>query len=307
MFTIIFTNVAMFLAHMLLGFILCKTKKVDINHSKSLSTIMLFVMSPCMILNSFLQQQFDPESFKKMITYFAVTLLLQLLFMGILYIIFARKYDDARYRILSAGGVLGNVGFFGMPLIASIFPDEPIVLCYSAMNIMSMNLIVFTIGVFMITNDKKFISLRSAILNPTSLTIIASLPIYILGINFPNAVRNSVEVLAKAVTPTCMIILGMRLATVSLKKVFTRPFVYATCGMKLVLFPIFAYLCVRWLPFFDDVFKTTVIVLACAPAGAIIESLAELHDKEQEFAANVVLLTTILSIVTIPVVTHFLI
>lgn len=307
MFIIIFANVATLLAHMLLGFVLCKTKKVDINHSKSLSTIMLYVMSPCMIINSFLKQEYDTESFRKLLTYFVVTLLLQLLFMGVLYILFSRKYDDARYRILSAGGTLGNVGFFGMPLIASIFPDEPIVLCYSAMNIMSMNLIVFTIGVFMITNDKRFISIKSAVLNPTSLAIICSLPLYILSIKFPSTINNSIEVLAKAVTPMCMIILGMRLATVSLKKIFTRPFVYATCGIKLVLFPLFAYLCLRWLPFFDDVFKTTVIVLACAPAGAIIESLAELHECEQEFAANVVLLTTLLSIVTIPVVTHFLI
>lgn len=307
MFTLIFANVATLLAHMLLGFILCRVKKVDIAHAKSLSSIMLFVMSPCMIINSFLKQEFSKESFGKLLTYFCVTLILQLLFMGILYLILSRKYDDARYRILSAGGVLGNVGFFGMPLIASIFPDEPIVLCYSSMNILSMNLIVFTIGVFLITNDKKFISLKSAILNPTSLAIFFSLPLYIFGIKFPNAVNNSIEILAKAVTPTCMIILGMRLSVVDLKRIFTRAFVYVTCLMKLVLFPLFAYLCIKWLPFFDDVFKTTVIVLACAPAGAIIESLAELHDKEQEFAANVVLLTTILSLVTIPLVTSVLI
>lgn len=57
----------------------------------------------------------------------------------------------------------------------------------------------------------------------------------------------------------------------------------------------------------DEALKTTVVVLSMTPAGAIIESLAELHECEQELAANVVLLTTILSVITIPVMTYILI
>ena len=54
------------------------------------------------------------------------------------------------------------------------------------------------------------------------------------------------------------------------------------------------------MPFIDNITKTSVVVLAMVPSGAIIESLAELHECEQEFAANVVLVTTILSVLTIP-------
>ena len=50
----------------------------------------------------------------------------------------------------------------------------------------------------------------------------------------------------------------------------------------------------------DDVLKGAIVVLAMTPSGAVIESLAELHECEQDFAANVVLLTTILSVITIP-------
>ena len=102
----------------------------------------------------------------------------------------------------------------------------------------------------------------------------------------------------------CMFILGMRLSEANLKAIFTRPFVYATCLIKLIIFPIMAFLMVHWLPGFDNVLKTTIVVLAMVPSGAIIESLAELYECEQEFAANVVLLTTILSVVTIPIMTY---
>lgn len=292
---------------MILGYLLCKFKKATVSHAKSMSALLLFVLSPAMIINSFLQLEFTRDNFIKIGKYFLVTLVLQLLFFAVLYIILGRKYNDARYRILSVGGVLGNVGFLGMPVIATVFPNEPIVLCYSSVNVLTMNLIVFTVGVFLITNDKKFISIKSAILNPTTIAILIALPLYILKVKFPDVVMSSIGVLAKSVTPMCMFILGMRLSEANLKNIFTRPFVYMTCALKLIAFPVFAFVCVKYLPFIDDILKTTVIVLACTPSGAVIESLAELHECEQEFAANVVLLTTILSVITIPLMTNILI
>ncbi len=307
MFGLILENVAVLLAYMLLGFLLCKSKKAVVSHAKSMSGLLLFVLSPAMIINSFLQLEYSEENVVRIVKCFLVTLILQIAFFGVLFFILHKKYEDAKYRILTLGGVLGNVGFFGMPVISGLFPDDPIVLCYSSINVMSMNLIVFTIGVFLITNDKKYVSVRSAILNPTTLSIVAALPLFIFQVNLPDVVENSVGILAKSVTPICMFILGMRLSATKLKPLFTRPFVYGTCALKLIAFPVFAFLCVKWLPFLDDTLKTSVIVLAAAPSGAVIESLAELHECEQELSANVVLLTTILSIVTMPVVTYLLI
>lgn len=307
MFILILANVAIILVYMLLGYILCRTKKANVSHAKSMSGLLLYVLSPAMIINSFLQLEFTQENCIKIVKYFIATLILQILFFAVLYIILHRKYEDAKYRILTVGGVLGNVGFFGMPVISGMFPNDQIVVCYSSINVMSMNLIVFTIGVFLITNDKKYISAKTALLNPTTLSILAALPLFVFNVRFPDVVSNSIGILAKMVTPVCMIILGMRLSAVKLSALFTRPFVYVTCVLKLIAFPLFAFLCVRWIPFFDDTLKTTVIVLAAAPSGAVIETLAELHECEQELSANVVLLTTILSVATMPVVTTALI
>ena len=75
------------------------------------------------------------------------------------------------HRILTVGAVLGNVGFFGLPLVTGLFPDQPIVACYSTMYITSMNFLVFTLGVFFITQKKQYVSLKAAILNPTTLAV----------------------------------------------------------------------------------------------------------------------------------------
>lgn len=292
---------------MAVGFILVKTGKAKLDHVKTLTGLLVYVLGPAMIINSFLQMEFSWEAFARIGIYFVLSLAVQLIFFLLIFIVLRKKYSDSKYRILSVGSVLGNVGFLGMYILSSLFPTEPIVLCYSSINVMTMNLIVFTIGTYLITNDKKYISLKSAILNPTTLSLIVAIPLFIANLQFPEAILQPVAVLAKMSTPVCMIILGMRLANCSIKALFTRGFVYATCILKLIVFPILAFFLVKFVPLDDNILKTSIVVLAMTPSGAIIESLAELHDCQQDFAANVVLLTTILCVITIPLMCMLLV
>ena len=100
-------------------------------------------------------------------------------------------------------------------------------------------------------------------------------------------------------TPLCMIILGIRLATVSFKKLFTRPIIYAVCACKLIIFPLFCYLAVYFIPL-QESFKASILILSAVPCAAVILSMAEIHQSETELAANCVLLSTLLCFITIP-------
>lgn len=297
---IVLINVGLMLVYMLCGFSLVKMKKAESSHAKSMSGLLIYICGPCMVINAFQSVEYTKETSIKAGWFLLVSLLAQFLFFLIIYALLKNKYNDAKYRVLSVGAMLGNVGFFGLPVVTTMFPDEPIVACYSTLFVTSMNFLVFTVGVFLITNNKKYMSIKAAILNPTTISLVIALPLYFYGIKFPDQLSSVVSLLGKMTTPLCMIVLGMRLATVDIKKLFTRPFVYVVCLLKLVVFPLFAYVLVYFIPYFDDVFKTCLFVLSCAPCGAVILSLAELHDCEQELTANIVLVTTILSIVTIP-------
>lgn len=301
----VFGLVLTMLFYMSLGFGICKSKVGTPAHAKTLSAILLYILGPAMIINSFMRTEFSLETLTNIGIFFVTTLATQSAFFAILYLILHKKYSDAKYRIMTIASVLGNVGYFGLPLVNSIFPNDPIVSCYSSVHVMSMNLLVFTAGTYLITNDKKYMSVKGAIFNPTTIGIVIALPIFILQLEFPGMVCDAIELLAKMVSPVCMMILGMRLSTVSLKALFSQRFVYLTCLMKLVVYPTFAFLCVHFIPFFSDTFKVSVFALAAAPSGAIIESLSELHECNQELAANVVLLTTITCILTLPLVISF--
>ena len=299
-FTVVFFNVLTMLLYLSCGFILVKARKSMAAHAKSFSGFLLYICNPAMVINAFQSMEYSPDSFKKLGCFFAVTLLIQLLFFGILYVILHRKYENAKYRLLTIGAFMGNVGFFGLPLVSALFPDHPIAACYSTMYIISMNLLIFTLGIFLITNNRRFISLKSALINPTTVALLIALPLFFLRIRLPEFPGNAIALLGKMTTPVCMLILGMRLSTLPLKSLFTKPFVYTVSLLKLVVFPLFAYACVLFVPGLDQTFKISLLVLSAAPSASMIVSLSELYECERELSANVSVLTTLLSVITLP-------
>ena len=305
MFLIALGNVLITLLYAAPGFALCKAKKVSADHLSTLSVVLVYICGPCMIINSFLKMQFDLNMLGEMGLFFAITFVLQCLFMGAMWLILRKKFSDGKYRVLTIGSAMGNVGFFGMPIVSAMLPDCPEAMCYSAVYVFSMNILTFTVGTFCLTGDKKYISVRGAILNPTTLGVAVALPLYIFGVgeilesNGFSVLTSAVELVGKMTTPLCMIILGIRLATVSFSRLFMRPLVYLTCLLKLVVFPLFCYFAVYFLPL-TFAFKASILILSSAPCASVLLNLAEMHSGETELAANSVLLSTLMCFVTIP-------
>lgn len=168
------TNVIITLLYILPGYISAKCRIVKPEHLSSMSSVLVYVCAPCMIVHAFLNTDFSGENIGNMGLFFVITFALQVLFMLVIYALFKKKYDDAKYRILTIASVMGNVGFFGLPIIRALMPDNPEVSCYSSVYIISMNILVFTVGVYCLTREKKYMSLRAAVLNPSVIALLNS-------------------------------------------------------------------------------------------------------------------------------------
>ncbi len=301
-FSVTFTNVLITLLYILPGYALCKAKKATAEHLSSMSAILIYICAPCMIVSAFLGLEYTPEKLWDMAQFFLITLVLQALFMGLLFVLLHKKYEDSRYRIVTIGSVLGNVGFFGLPLIKALLPEHPEVLCYSSIYVISMNILVFTMGVYCLTKNTKYLSLKSALCNPSTFALVISLPLFIFGVGryLPQPLIKGLDLVGAMTTPLCMVILGIRLASVSFRKLFSRPFVYLACLGKLVVFPLFCYGLVCLLPVAETL-QVSVFILSSVPCASIILNMAEMHHSETELSANCVLLSTLLCIITIPV------
>ena len=301
-FEVAFSNVLLTLMYIIPGYLVCRAKRATADHLPTLSAILIYVCTPCMLISSLTSLTFSMEGLCNLGLFFLVSLLLQVAFMLILYGIFRRRMGENRYRILTVASVMGNVGFFGLPLVKALLPNNPEVMTYAAAHIVSMNVLLFTVGVFCLTGQKKYMSLRAAILNPTVISFFIGLPLYLFGVgeHLPAVVKNGMGLLGNMTTPLCMLILGIRLATIPWRRLFSRPFVYGILGTKLILYPLFAIGIVSLLPV-PYSFKASILILSATPCASVIQSLAEMYRSETELSANCVMLSTLLCFLTLPV------
>jgi predicted permease len=159
-------------------------------------------------------------------------------------------------------------------------------------------------GVYCLTKEKKYMTLKAALLNPSTLGFVVAFPCYLFSAStfLPSLLQDGISLLGKMTTPLCMLILGIRLATVPFGKLFRRPIVYLISLFKLLVFPLFCYGAIYFLPL-PMPFKASILILAGTPCASIILNLAEIHHSETEISANCVLVSTLLCIVTIPFLT----
>ncbi len=300
MFLTAFVQVAITLAFIIPGFLLKKLNKLKSEHLSGLSAVLIYVCSPCLIISSFFSLELSVELLIKAGWFLLVTLVLQTAFVAVVFLVIPDK-TQAKNRVVSVAGALGNVGFFGLPLIRAVLPNNPEVACYSVVYVFSMNIIVFTMGAFCLTGEKRHISLRAAVLNPSTLAFFAGFILYLTRISavLPSAVSNAISIFGSASTGLCMVILGARLATVNFNELLKNKQAYFAALLKLLVFPLFCYAAVYFLPL-DNAFKISVLLLSGAPCASVIVGLAEMHESETELCAACVLLSTLCCIATIP-------
>ena len=301
-FSVTFSNVLLMLLYLLPGFFLCKAGKIKPDHLSSASVILLYICGFGLYVDAISGLDPSPELFTRMGLFLVFSLAGETaLMLLILLIAGPKRRKDFSVRMLSIASVMGNVGFFGMPVIRALFPAAPEAAVYSSMFNTALNILAWTVGVFTLTGEKKHISLRAAILNPSVLAVMIGAVLCLLRGKewLPDLIQNGFRTVASMSTPLCMIILGVRLATMDLKKLFTTPLVWLISAGKLLVFPLFCL--ALTLPFnLDPVFRGSILILAATPCASILLNLAEIHHNGQELAANCALLSTLLSIITVP-------
>lgn len=299
--------VGIMLAYAVPGFILVKTRAIKGESIPAFSKVLMYVCQPALTLYSFNKADFSKELGLNLLVFLGIITAVQLLFIGAFYLIFRKKADDVRYRIATVATTLSNCSFLGVPLLEAIFPDSPNVAVYSMMYFLSMNLLGWTLVSAIITRDKKYIGIKKVVLNPATLSIVVALPFFFTGFKlgpengqFVAQIGNAVNILGKMTTPLCMLVLGMRLATVSIKNIFCGWLQYLAVAVNQIVFPLCVF-GIAYLLRVDRELLWCIYIMAACPVAAVVQNYAEILGEGQEFAADTVLLGTLLSIATLPV------
>lgn len=305
-FKVTLIMVGIMMAYAVPGFVLIKVKAVKPDSISAFSKLLMFVCQPVLTLYSFNKADYSKELCINLLIFFVVITTVQLVFIGIFYLIFRKKMEEVKYRIVTIATTLSNCSFLGVPLLEALFPDSPNVAVYSMMYFLSMSLLGWTLVSAIITRDKKHISIKKILLNHATISIAFSLPFFFTGFKisadngyFLGQIENMIYILSKMTTPLCMLVMGMRLATVKFKSIFSSPWTYFSVAINQFVFPL-VVLGILTLLRVDEELKWCMYVMCACPVASVVQNYAEILGEGQDVAANTVLLGTMSSIVTLP-------
>ena len=301
-------NVILFVALAIPGYLLVKTKMLTSQQSGTLSKLLMYVGMPFLILSGTISN----ISFNKDL----IIMILVVAAIGIAYT-FAMFFVSNPLSYMEGQGktkgmmrfcmTFTNNGFLGIPLAVAVFgAASPIMTVLVILNIIT-NVLMYTLGIYLVSGDKSKISLKKAFLNPVLIA-------FVIGVilNLTKVATYVPEVLTFSnhfsglVTPMSMTILGMKLAEVKFTSLFKSWKMYYVCAMKLIIFPsiivalIFALKQLGVSGMDNNAILGFFIAFAMPTAG-LASTFADGFKGDTENAVIMTLGTTVLSIVSIPV------
>lgn len=295
------------------GYILSKMKLLPEKASEACSTIVLYVCQTALVFMGFQNTKFDPKIGINMLIVFGLGIAIHLIMIGIMYICIRNKSKEAKQNVVRYAGVFGNCGYMGMPFLQSLFPNSGEILIYCAVIVSAFNILSWTFGVYMMSGNKKDISVKKILLNPVIICVILGFAIFMIAKvpivdlaeqgskldNILEKMMKSIGLLGDAVTPLSMMVIGMRLANVNLKQLFMDKWAYVVCFFKLIVMSLVTMLVVSFLPI-DSVVKLTMFFLLSMPCASSTAMFAIKFNGEGDSGSVYVLLSTMISILIIP-------
>ena len=264
---------------------------ITVNGSKELSNLLLYIVLPAVIINSY-NVKSTPERVEGIIISFIVSLIALILSICVCALVYGK-----RKKIEHFGVSFSNAGFMGIPIATAIIGNENVF--YISAFVALLNILQWTYGVVVMTESKDCIKLDKLIKNPILIAMVIGLSIFFLQIPVPEVATKTISSLASLNAPTAMIILGVYLAQTDIKSVFVGKEMYITSFIRLVFIPVFTLLMLYFLPINQNI-KLAVIIAASAPIGSNVAVFAQIYNLDYKHAVKTVCLTTILSVISMP-------
>lgn len=299
-----FINVIIIVVLAVPGFCLKKARLLPEKATSTLAVLLLYVAQPFLMMSSILEGEFSASQLPDFAAVFVFAILLQLIVFFAAKPVFARVKEDSSRRVCIACSYLGNVGFMGIPVMQMLFPGREDLVLYTVVYNIVFVAMSWTLGVYIVTGDKKTVNPLKIILNPPTLASLAALPFFFLKVNVPQQVLTPIGYLGDMTLPLSMVILGIRLADVKLSSLFTDLKIYGVAAMKLVISPLIALgmmMLVDLVLPLDRYVMIALFVISAMPTASVVLSFAEMYDKDGATAARATLMNTLLCIVTIPI------
>lgn len=265
---------------------------------KACTDLLFYVITPCVIINSFFTQEFTKESGMKFLIAVGFGFLMHFVAIGINTPLFSKGNHDENC-VYKFGSIYGNVGYMTLPLTQAILGSEGVFYCSAV--VLAFNVVCFTHGVFMMENSNKKFNLKLLILNPGVIAVLIGLPLYLLNINLPEVIVKPVTLVSDMQTPLAMLIFGTFLANTDVRKIKEHKKIFLVSLSKLIIMP--AIMIGMFLLFgLKGTLLTALAISSCAPSANNTVMFSAKYNKDTGLAAETVAIVSFISIITMPVI-----
>ena len=284
---------------MFMGYTVVKAGLMKSSESKSVSVIMVYLVIPCVILNAF-QVEYTPDVQKGLLLACAAAVAVHILFLLLTAILKKPLPLDVIER---ATIIYSNAGILVIPLVQELLGQEYVI--YSSAYIAVQLILIWTHCKNMLCEEDK-LEWKKVLLNVNIISIIAGVVLFIFRIQLPSGAQDVLNMMNNMIGPLGMLLAGMVIAEVPLKTVFTRKRIYLSAALRLFIYPVFVLGLMKVIQTFASIQDSkqillTVYLASITPACATVTSMAQLYDKDAAYSSSLYVLTTLLSIATMPV------
>lgn len=303
-FNVAISQILILFIIMFIGFAAKKRKVINEHVHDSISTLLIKVALPAMVLTS---SNFERNSqvLPNMIQILLITLAS---YAVIIFISIATarlfRYQKKTASVYISLLVFGNVGFMGYPVARAFFQEVGVF--YASIINLVFTVFLWTYGIILFNSEEK-INLKKLI-NIGTVTSVMNILIFLSGIKLPDVLFTALDMTGKMTVPLSMIFIGATIADINFKDIVNDNKVYIVSFIKLLAIPVATAFILKMLGF-NSIVISICTIMAAMPAGATNAIFAKEFDSEPVFASVGVFVTTLLSIVTLPInvyiLTHF--
>lgn len=282
------------------GFLCGKVRLLNTQSVKSINELVLYIVSPCVIVKTFIRN-FEADMLTGLLIAATVAVFVHIFAALIAYLTF-RDSNKAKNTVYRFAVIFSNCGFMSLPLQQVLLGDDGVF--YGAVYIAVFNIFVWTLGVCMSSEDKKSLSAKKILLNPCIIAVVAGILIFILSIPVPQIISTPINYMAAMNTPLPMLIIGFYLSQSKIRDAFTNVKGFICVGLRLVIVPLIT-LGVLMLFGIHDTILITCVIASSAPVAATTTMFATKFGNDTSLSVNLVTLSTLLSIITMPLIVGF--
>ena len=285
------------------GFVCAKRGWLDDAANRTISRLVVMLTNPMLALSSVLGKE-RLMSNRQVLTLTAIgfALLFSCMAISRLVVRLLRVKEDDRglMRFLFS---YCNISYIGYPVVQSLFGMDASF--YVTVIVLCSQLLMWSYGVHLVSGHGKFHWQWSILKNHCLIASLSAYIIYLTGLKLPALLASMCSFIGQTTSPLIMLITGSALALMPLRTVFTNWRLYAMYAIKLVALPVLAYVLLRGI-LADQMLLGVIVAVLCIPSATNATNIAYLYGGNHELASSGVMLSTLLSMVTMPVLMHLL-